>query len=220
MLDPFVCLLAVGPLVVYLAAFGLMRILGWVWVTSVSVEIMTLGFALMGFVAIGPAELFFPRAASAFFGPVVWVAVLMLYFLCVSLYALTRPMKLCVYGLSAADLYQPLLQAASNLDREAEGINERLQVRMPNSGIQIRVDGYTGVQYAQVTTFEPNLSLQFWLDLHKHLRAQVINHSARHRTGGWMMLTVAAALAILVALFCVDQPDQLAEGFKRWLYRL
>ena len=109
--EPFSLLLALVPLVGYLALVGLIRISGNTLITTGARDIGAIGLAISGLVAVGPAELFFPTAAATAFGPTVWLILIVFYALCVALVALTSKPRLVVYGRTPEEIYEPLLNA-------------------------------------------------------------------------------------------------------------
>ena len=61
---------------------------------------MMLGLACIGLVAVGPLELFFPRAAYSVVGNWVWSVLVSLYVLILLLVAFNMPPGMLVYGMS------------------------------------------------------------------------------------------------------------------------
>ncbi len=130
-IEPFTVVLALLPLVVYLAIFSYVRVSGRGLVTTGARDIAAMAIAISGLLAVGPAELFFPQTAAILFGPMVWLALILFYALVVTLIALTSTPKLVVFGRSPEDVYEPLLRAAQTLDPAATGDAGRMQVRFP-----------------------------------------------------------------------------------------
>ena len=73
-IEPIYLLIALLPLVAYLLLLGMIRLSGRVLITTGGRDIAALGFSVVGLVAIGPGELFFPKAAAGVFGGWVWLA--------------------------------------------------------------------------------------------------------------------------------------------------
>ena len=82
---PLAAYFALLPLAAYLTLFGGLRLSGRPWVTSGGRDIFAVAVAISGLIAVGPAELFFPRAASSLFGAGIWPVLGFLYFLIVTL---------------------------------------------------------------------------------------------------------------------------------------
>jgi hypothetical protein len=99
MYDPLRFAIAMIPIAAYLIVIGLLRYRSHPTVISRSLDIMMLGFACIGLVAIGPLELFFPRAAYSVVGNWVWIVLLSLYVLVLLLIAFNMPPGILVYGI-------------------------------------------------------------------------------------------------------------------------
>ena len=155
--EPFTILLALLPLIAYLAVLSLIRLSGWALVTTGGRDIAALAVAISGLLAVGPAELFFPAAAASMFGPAVWLALGAFYGLSVALVALTSRPKLVVYGRTPEELYPPLLAAAKQIDPAAEGNRNALQVTLPTVSVHLRLDGQRAIDHAEILAFEPDV---------------------------------------------------------------
>lgn len=217
--EPFTFLLALLPLIAYLAVFSLIRLSGWALVTTGGRDIAALAVAISGMLAIGPAELFFPTAAASMFGPMVWLALAAFYALSVSLIALTTPPKLVVYGRTPEELYQPLLAAAKAMDPDTTGNANLLQIELPRVGAHLRVDGQRAIDHAQVLAFEPHLPLRFWSQLLAALRKQVQAQSAPMPRRGFGMLVAVLLLSSILVWQSFGNRELVVEGFREWLWR-
>lgn len=217
--EPFTILLALLPLIGYLAIFSVIRLSGRALVTTGGRDIAALGIAISGMLAIGPAELFFPSAAATLFGPMVWIALGSFYALSVSLIALTSQPKLVVYGRTPEELFDPLLAAARQIDPAAVGDESSLQVSLPDVGVRLRVDGQRGIDYSQVLSFESNLSLRFWNKLLAGLRSEVRKQVSPVPRRGFAMLLVALGLCSILAWKSFGNRELVVEGFRDWLWR-
>jgi hypothetical protein len=217
-MEPFPLLLFLVPLIGYLATLSLIRLSGRVFVTSGGCELAALAFAISGMIAVGPAELFFPMAASAVFGPLVWGVLAIFYALCVCLVALGSIPKVVVYGCQPRDLYEPLLRAARSLDKDAEGREDQLQVVLPGSGVHLKLDGPSSIEHASVVAFEANLTPFFWRSLLKALRNEVTDQRSP-RIRALPICAVTISLTTLLIYQCVSDKGSLISGFNDWLWR-
>ena len=217
--EPFTILLALLPLIGYLVVFSVIRLSGRALVTTGARDIAALAIAISGMLAIGPAELFFPTAAATMFGPLVWIALGGFYALSVSLIALTSQPKLVVYGRTPDELFEPLLAAARQVDTAAVGDASSQQVLLPSIGIRLRIDGQRGIDYSQVLSFEPNMSLRFWSKLLGELRSEVRKQASPMPRRGFAMLLVAMALCFLLVWKSFGNQELVVEGFRDWLWR-
>lgn len=217
-MEPFPILLALLPLIGYLLVLAMIRLTGRALVTTGGRDIAALGMAVSGLIAIGPAELFFPNAAATFFGPLVWIALIVFYSLIVSLIALTSKPRLVIYGRTPDELYEPLIAAAKKIDPQAVAI-DGLRVQLPAVGIHFRIDGFRDADHAQIVAFEPGVPLRIWNQLLAGFRQEVSQlPPSTHRQGHVMLLF--AGLLICVALWhSVGNQEQLVQGFRQWLWR-
>ena len=217
--EPFVIVMAFVPLIGYLLVLGWIRISGRAVVTTGARDTAALALAISGFFVVGPAELFFPNAAATAFGPIVWLPLLVFYGLIVLLICLTVPAKLVVYGRGPMELFQSLSNVSKLIDPEAIGDETNVQVTLPTYGIHLRLDGYRGIDHAQVVAFEPNVSPAFWNDLLGKLRDEVSGLPAPNPRRGFLMMTVAAALILLLLWIGIKNQERVVDGFRDWLWR-
>ena len=215
----FTLLLALLPLVAYLATLGAVRVSGRPLVTTGGRDTAAVAVAVSGLMAIGPAELFFPGNSAAFLGPWVWVPLAVLYSLCVSLYILVRPQRLVIYGRSPEELFEALLRGAQRIDATAAGDPETLLVTLPALGVHLRLEGYRGRDPAEVVAFESNLSPKFWSTLLAVLRDEVKQIPASTPRPGMAMLLLAVFLGGYLLWQGINHRALVVEGFRDWLWR-
>jgi hypothetical protein len=218
-IEPFTILLALLPLIGYLAVFAAIRLSGRAMVTTGGRDIATLALAISGMLAVGPGELFFPAAAATIFGPVVWFAIAAFYGLTVSLIALSTAPKLVVYGRTPEELFDPLLASAKQIDSSATGDANSLQVTLPAIGVHLRVDGQRSIDHAQVIAFEQNVSLRFWNQLLASLRREVEQQAAPMPRRGFGMLLAAALISSILLWQSFGNRELVVQGFRDWLWR-
>ena len=217
-MDSFSLVLFLTPLLVYMLGFSLMRLSGRCHVTTGGREIVALAFAVSGMMVVGPVELFFPMAAAAVFGVMVWAILSLFYCLCVCLLVLGAAPKLVVYGCRPSELSDFLLSAARSLDTDAEIDHERLQVHLPSVGVRLRIAGPENLDHATIVAFEDNLSTHFWLKLRDSLRAQLMGKKTSQRRG-WLMFFAAIMLGGFLVAESVQSVDVMAADFQAWLWR-
>ncbi|MEL6107538.1 MAG: hypothetical protein AAFU85_15975 [Planctomycetota bacterium] len=217
--EPIFVLIALLPLIAHLLQLSTLRLSGRVLVTTGGRDIAALGFAIAGLVAVGPGELFFPKAAAGLFGPWVWVALFTLYSLVVSLIALTAKPKLVTYGRTPEQLFQPLMTSALKLDADATGDREALSVHLPTLKVHLRIVGHPWIDTATIESFEHIPSVNFWNSLLGHLREQAESTKAASPRRGVSMLLIAIVLLGVVIWQGYGYNEQLVEGFRQWLWR-
>lgn len=212
-------LIALLPLIAYLMLLSLIRLSGRVLITTGGRDIAALGFSVAGLVAIGPGELFFPKAAAGVFGAWVWLALATFYALIVSLLALTSRPRLVVYGRAPNQMLAPLLEASRELDPDATSDPETLQVFLPKLRVHLRAAGHQAIDTTSIESFEPIATTAFWEKLLGHLRDKAESTSPPVPRKGGMMLIVALGLATLVMWQAIIDRQQVVEGFRDWLWR-
>lgn len=218
-IEPFTILLALLPLIGYMLVICIIRLSGWVMVTTGGRDVAAIAMAISGLLAVGPAELFFPTAAATVFGPAVWLALGVFYALCTALFALTTTPRLVVYGRTPEELFEPLLAAAKEIDPQASGEIRTLQVRLPQAGVHLRLEGQRSIDNAQVLAFEPNLSLRFWRTLLVNLRKQVSLRASPMPRRGFAMLVLVIMLSSVLLWQSFGNRELVVEGFRDWLWR-
>jgi hypothetical protein len=218
-IDPFTWLLALLPLIGYLAVITAIRLSGRALVTTGGRDIAALAMAIAGLLAVGPAELFFPTAAATLFGPIVWFALAAFYGLSVTLIALSLKPRLVVIGRTSEELYEPLLAAAQSMDSDAVGEPRSLQVFLPNQRVRLRLEGHRAIDHTQVIAFEPVASLRFWNSLLSNLRYEVREQSIRSPRRGFGMLLATCLFTGILLWQCFSNHERVVEGFRQWLWR-
>ncbi len=217
--EPFAIVLALLPLAAYLLLLGAIRLFSRPLVTTSGRDLAALSVALVGWMAIGPMELFFPGAAAATLGPYVWLCLLLFFVLAMLLIILSLPPRLIIYGASASEVLEPLFRAAQRLDAKAELDASQRQVWLPTLGVRLRVDGHSHFDTSQVAAFEQNLVPQFWHQLLGGLRHEIKTTPTAQRWGGLGMLSFGLLFLGFVMLMVWFQPAEIASGFKQWLWR-
>ncbi|MCD0462897.1 hypothetical protein [Roseiconus lacunae] len=218
-LEPFFLLIALLPLIAYLLLLSLIRLSGRVLVTTGGRDIAALGFAVSGLIAIGPGELFFPKAAAGTFGPWVWIALATFYALIVTLIALTTRPRLVVYGRTPEQMLDPLLAAAREMDPDASCDQQVMQIFLPRLKVHLRAAGNKAVDSSTIESFEPIVNHAFWEALLGHLRQKASLTPRPTPTRGATMLLIALGMATYVAVRAIGERQQVVEGFRQWLWR-
>jgi hypothetical protein len=218
-IEPIYLLIALLPLIAYLLLLGIIRLSGRVLITTGGRDIAAMGFAVAGLIAIGPGELFFPKAAAGVFGPWVWLALATFYGLIVSLLGLTARPRLVVYGRTPEQMIQPLLEASRELDPDASSDRETLQVFLPKLRVHLRAAGLQGIDSSSIESFEPIATIAFWEKLLGHLRDKAESTSAPAPRRGGMMVFVALTMGTFIVWRAIAQRQQVVEGFSEWLWR-
>lgn len=218
-IEPLYLLIAFLPLVAYLLVLGVIRLSGRVLVTTGGRDVGALGFAIAGLVAVGPIELFFPKAAAGVFGAWIWLTLGLFYTLIVTLIALTSRPRLVVYGRGPEELMDALFDAAREMDPEATREPNGYQVFLPRIGIRLRAAGHKGVDSTAIESFEPIVSAAFWESLLVKLRRKSAELPRPAHRRGAMMVGLAAMISVMVGWQVLRDPQAVVNGFAAWLFR-
>lgn len=219
MLEPFAATIALAPLIGYLLGLSIIRIGGFVWVTTGARDTAVVLIAISGLIVIGPMELFFPNATAALLGGWVWIPLLLLYFLLACLAIINYRPKLIVYGRTLEEVYPAMVRAAQAMDGGVIENEEQLQVHLPALAAHLRLDLARGNDCSSVVSFEPTLPLAFWRQFAQHLRTELRSTSPPYPRRGWTMLLVAVTTGFFLIRYVAAQPALLVEGFREWFIR-
>ncbi|MEM6689932.1 MAG: hypothetical protein AAF664_10925 [Planctomycetota bacterium] len=227
LIEPFPLAAMTLPLAAYFGLQAMLRFSGQTLVTTGSREFLTLSFAVSGFVLLGPAELFFPAGAQAAYGPVVWIAIAVLYLLVVCMIAISSKPYLAIYGQSDLASLPHVAAAAHALDENATVDSDRLQIDLPTLRIRIKVESLNSHFYTRVESFESVPPGAFWGQLLAQLRKQdfgashpqVTSHPRIQERSAWWLAATALLLLFVVGAVAAGQPEQMLSGFREWFYR-
>lgn len=203
--------IAVVPAAIYLMMLGRFRLSRQPLVTTGWRDAATLGIAIMGLVAIGPMQLFFPTYAAARFAGWVWGLLLGLYLLSVLLVVLGCRPRLIVYGMDEEAFFRALQAAAQRVDTAANWQGHVLM--MPDVGLQLVAEptGSRGVQ--TVVSLSSLTSVAPWMQLERELVKECHHLRAAHR--GWaglaMLLAGACLLLIATSMILADPAHAIVE---------
>ncbi|MCM2371231.1 hypothetical protein [Aporhodopirellula aestuarii] len=219
MFDPFPAVVAFTPLIVYLFTLALIRIGGFVWVTTGGRDLAAVLTAISGMIVIGPMELFFPNATASFLGVWVWAPLLMLYLLFACLLILGARPKLVAYGRTTEEVYPAVIRAARSMDPESTAKIDQLQVHLPAFHAHLRLDVSPGHDCVSVLAFEPGLPPKFWNALRTKLRSELRNTAPPRPRRGWALLSISLLMGLWLVRYVAAEPALLVEGFQEWIIR-
>ncbi len=197
MLEPPAVMIAIGPLAVYLMILGILRLArNRPLVCSGSRDLFALGLALSGLMAVGPAELFFPRAAANLLGPRVWLLLATLYLLGVALAASTSRTRLVVYGLTPEQLSKAIRPLFEQLDPDSQQI-EHVHL-LPSLRLQLLVEssGTRGISLIRPLG-SPSDYWRAWSQLERPLARALQQVPVSHRAGAQGTLLMGLLLLAL-----------------------
>jgi hypothetical protein len=214
MLEPPAVMIALGPLAIYLVSLGSLRLArSRPLVCSGSRDLLALGLALSGLMAIGPAELFFPRAAANLLGPRVWLLLATLYLLGVALAAASSRARLVVYGLSPEQLsaaIRPLLQQLDPHSQQIEHVH-----LLPTLRIQLLVEssGTRGISLVRPLG-NPSDYWRTWNQLERPLARAAQQVPDSHRAGAQGTLLMGLLLLALSLASGLSDPAASLQALR------
>ena len=213
--------LGVLPLGIYLLVMGLLAMRRRPTLITSGQDALLVGFALSGFVWIGPIELFFPTGAYAVLGEWAWLMLLALYGLVVLLFALQRAPGWTVLGLSSEEFRSLLQQVLAEGSIEHAWLGN--QVEVPGLGVRAIVEpsrGFKGVSHLTPCGRQPQLL--GWYELEKRVLSS--QGFTRERVDGSSFgvvrsigLVLLGAGCLIAALVLIDLD---MERLQRWIVRV
>jgi len=215
MMDPFRLCLALGPVAVYVVLVGALNLSRRPFLVSGARDVAALAMALSGMAIVGPLELFFPHAAAARFGPVVWLLLVVFYVLCVLLALLLLRPRLVVYNISVDQLRPILADVVDRLDAQARWAGDTLY--MPNLGVQLYLDDVVGMRNVSLISLGPHQNHQGWRRLERELGQQVAQFDMGRNPWSLSMIGTGMAIAVGLAMLIAINPEGVAQSLFEML---
>jgi len=204
-MDPLRLCIALGPLAAYTLILGLINLSSRPFLTTGGRDIGALGVAVIGFMMVGPAELFLPAMAVQRFGPYVWLLALGLYCLVVTLCVLTAKPRMIIYNISADQIRPILANLVTELDPNARWAGDSLM--LPHLGIQLHVESSSALRNTQLIANGRQQSYDGWDRLAQAL-APAIKEAPAVRNPYGFSLVLASAITVSVLAFLVVTEHQ------------
>ena len=198
MLDLLRFAIAILPLAAYTNILGLLRLRSKPTVLSGAMDLLLLGLAVIGIVAIGPIELFFPRAAYSLLGAWVWIVLIALYLFILMLLVLNTAPKLVVYGLDHETLR---VQVCELLDQEQiRSAWLGYLVDLPELGVRACIEPAGRGSVSQIHAAGKQQNLTGWFTLEKLLLEKVAKTRINQRRQAIFWLNVSFLLFAIAAV--------------------
>ena len=205
MLDLLRFAIAILPLAAYFNVLGLMRLRSAPTVVSGAMDLLLLGLALLGVVAIGPIELFFPRAAYSLLGIWIWIVLIALYFFVLMLMVLNTAPKLVVYGLDHRSLRTQLCELLDQEKIRSEWLGD--MVDLPELGVRACIEPAGRGCVSQVHSAGKQQDLTGWFTLERLLAKKISKSNIDQRGQAILLLLTSFVLfGIAVLLISNDLP--------------
>jgi len=206
---------ALTPLAIYLLRLGMLNLLRWPVVKSGARNIALLGFALSGFVVVGPMALFLPNAAAITFGPWVWLLLIIFYALCITLWVLLARPRVIVYN-ATIDLVRPVLaEVAARLDADVRWAGD--SVVLPQANVQLHLEPYPPMRNVSLVAIGERQSYTGWQRLERELRAAFRATEVPRNPRGFSFLAVGLLMASWPLYLTLRDGQAVAQTLKQML---
>ena len=205
MLDLLRFAIAILPLAAYTNVLGLLRLRSKPTVLSGAMDLLLLGLALIGVVAIGPIELFFPRAAYSLLGGWVWILLIGLYLFVLMFLALNTTPKLVVYGLDHEVLRLQVCELLEQEQIRSEWLGDL--VDLPELGVRACIEPAGRGSVSQIHAAGKQQNLTGWFTLERLLLTKVSATRIHQRSQAIVWLNISFVLfGIAAVLISNDLP--------------
>jgi len=206
---------AVTPLAIYLLRLGMLNLLSWPVVKSGARNIALLGFALSGFVVVGPMALFLPNAAAIAFGPWVWLLLMIFYALCITLWILLARPRVIIYN-ATTDVVRPVLEdLVARLDADARWAGDSLV--MPQWNVQLHLEPYPPMRNVSLVAIGERQSYTGWQRLERELRAALRTIEVPRNPRGFSFLAIGLLMASWPLYLTLRDGQAVAQALKLML---
>jgi hypothetical protein len=214
-MDPVHLAVAVSPLAMYLSWLGAVNLFRRPMITTGAQNLAFLGFALSGFVVVGPMALFLPNAAAITFGPWVWLLMVVFSGLCITLWILLARPRLIIFN-STIDLVRPLLaDVAARIDGEVRWAGDSLV--LPQAGVQLHLEAYPAMRNVSLVAVGDRQSFTGWQRLERELRTALRGAEVASNPRGFSFLATGLVLASWPLYLMIRDGQAVAQALKEML---
>ena len=215
LIDPLRFCLAFTPLAVYLLVIGGIHLFSRPRVVSGAVDVFCLGLALIGFILVGPIELFLPSATAFHLGGWVWPLLIICYLLFLTLYALMSRPRIVIYNVSPEQLPPVLADVFRAVEPEARWAGDA--AFLPTLGVQLHVEAVPVLRNVQLIATGNAQSLDGWRQLQMELATRLSATSSSRGLLGAAMILFGLFLVGICALWLVSDADLVAQSFREMI---
>lgn len=205
------CVLALGPVAIYVMAIGWLLVRGRPTVIGGTRDTLSLALAMVGLIAIGPAELFFPQAAFHVLGPWVWVVMGLLYLFIVTYILLHRRPRIVVYGVTAEQLAGHVDALLQSIDAEPRWLG--MTVESAKLGIQASIEPAGMGQVSHLVASRRAQQVESWIVLSRELARRLQSVPVPRDMAGWGWAAAGAALLVGLIISVWTNPDAISHGW-------
>ena len=219
--------IALGPLVTYTTIVGGVHLFRRPFVWSGPVDLIGLGIAVIGFVIVGPMELFYPEGAPAWygargltllnpwFGIVIWLLFIGLYLMSLLWIALSSRPRLVVYNLDRSQLLVILEQLLPRLDSDVQWLADA--VMLPKLGIQFSIEHNRVMRCLQLVSVGTRQNLQGWHGFHRELRQEFLVIRTAWNPAGTALVVFAIGAMLLMVVSLMGQGQEMHQALMEML---
>ncbi len=227
MVDPLRLAYAILPIACYMVVLAMLRWRKHPTLLSKSFDLLLLGMACSGLVAVGPLELFFPRAAYSVAGNWVWLVLLALYFLSLLLVVFNAPPGVVAYGMDRRSLRSAICQHLESAQIPHQWQGDVLLIKSmsdPMSGLggeSIRIQGAVldgGMSdNAIFSAVGQKQDLVEWVRFEQAL-TDVVQKRAIEQPGNGLVLVLLSAGLFLAAFGSLAQSPASVYESVAWIF--
>lgn len=210
MLDLLRFAAAILPLAAYTNVLGLLRLRSRPTVLSGAMDLLLLGLAVIGVIAIGPIELFFPRAAYSLLGEWVWIVLIALYLFLLLLLSLNTPPKLIVYGLDYHVLRAQVCELLEQEQIRSKWLGDL--VELPELGVRAIVEPAGRGNVSQIHSAGGQQNLTGWFTLEKLLVNKLSSVRISQVVPGITLVAVSLLLLGIAAILISNDLPRLQQA--------
>jgi hypothetical protein len=170
------------------------------------------GMAIVGIVAVGPIELFFPRAAYSLLGVWIWLILFALYFFILLLIALNLRLKIVVYGMTSDALKQATNEVLTENQMQVTWVGNMLDV--PTLGVQACIESAGRAHLSKIEAAGSDQNPSGWLALERLLVRKMSSHRHRFVPEAILWITISLLLFGLSAVCVVKDLPRLTQAMQ------
>lgn len=201
--------IALGPMGMYWILIGYLYQRRNPMLINSAQDTLLLGFGVIGFVLIGPVELFFPAAAYSVLGEWTWLFLLCLYGFVVLFIALNRRPQWTVYGANSVALRGVLERILS--EQQIEHVWQGNYLVASDLGLRAIVEpANLSDRSAHLTACGREQDLVGWNRLERLVTAELSRESSTHGGLPWILAGLGIVMASVV-MFWWDRDKAMLE---------
>ena len=215
-MDPLHFCIAAGPLAVYLLLLGVVNLRRRPFITTGGRDAMSLGLGIVGFIIVGPMELFFPEAAANnLYAAGVWVMLVVLYLLALVLIVLLMRPRLVIYNVAADQLRPVLSDIVTELDPDARWAGDALS--LPQLGVQLHLEPSGMFKNVQLVAAGPQQNLDGWRRLEIELTRAFRKYEGSPNPYGASLLLFGFTLSAWATYWLYENPERVMRTLESML---